>query len=99
MNARILAGMTKAQAQEAERNGNSKRRKAEKKKEKDEVELRRHGGQGLMGAARRTTKEEDERQFRGTRRPRKKPAGTACSGEGESGEEKEMAQQKDQSSV
>ena len=33
-----------------------------------------HGGQGLLSAARQTmaTKEEDERQFRGTLQPRKK---------------------------
>ena len=80
MKERILAGMTKEQAQEAERNENSKRRKAEKKKEKDQVELRKHGGQGLQGAARQTTKEEDERQFRGTLQPRKK--GLTAAGRG-----------------
>lgn len=52
----------------------------EKKKEKDEVELRKHGGQGLQGAARQTTKEEDERQFRGTLQPRKK--GLTAAGRG-----------------
>ena len=31
------------------------------KREKDAVELRRHGGKGLRGAARHTTREEDER--------------------------------------
>ena len=72
MKARILAGMSKGQAQETERKENSKRRNAEKKKEKDEVQLRKHGGQGLRGAARQTTREEDARQFRGTLQPRKR---------------------------
>ena len=69
--ARILAGMTKAKAKETEREENREKRNAEKKREKDAVELRRHGGKGLRGAARHTTREEDERQFRGTLRPRK----------------------------
>ena len=71
MKARIIAGMTKAQAKETERDENRERTNTEKKKEKDEVELRRHGGEGLRGAARLTTREEDERQFRSTLRPRK----------------------------
>ena len=56
----------------AERKESSKMRKAEKKKEKDEVQLRKHGGQGLGGAARQTTREEDARQFRGTLQPHKR---------------------------
>ena len=74
MKERILAGMTKEPAREAERNENSKRRNAEKKKENDEVELRKHRGQRLQGAARqtRTTKEGDVRQFRDTLQPRKR---------------------------
>ena len=96
VNARILAGMAKAQAQEAERNENSKRRKVGKKKEKNEVELRRHGGQGLLSAAQQTTKEEDERQFRGTLQPREK--GLPAAGRGKQ-VKKRKTQQKDQSSV
>ena len=70
--ARILAGMSNEQAQETERHENCKRRNSEKKKEKDEVQLREHGGKGLQGAARQTTREEDARQFRGVLQPRKR---------------------------
>ena len=63
-----LAGMMKAEAQEAERKENTKRRKAETENEKDEVQRRKHGGQGPGGTctAQQTTREEDKRQFKGT---------------------------------
>ena len=83
LKARILAGMKKGQAQEAERKASTKRRKAEKKKEKNEIQLRKHGGQGLGGAARQTTREEDARQFRGTLQPSKR--GLPAAGRGKSG--------------
>ena len=66
---RRLAGMTKAEAQEAERRENAKRRNASTKKEKDEVQRRKHGGQVLGDAAQQTTREEDKRQFKSTLQP------------------------------
>ena len=68
---RVLAGMTQETANETERKGSAKQRKAAAQQDKDRVQYRQHG-QGLDGVVTRTTREEDERQYRQTLQPHKR---------------------------
>ena len=101
MKARVLAGMSKGQAYGTVRKENSKRRNAEKKKEKGDCEvhmqLRKHGGQGLRGAARTDHQGGGRAPVQGHTAAMKE--GPACSGERKAGEEREWAQQKGQGGV
>ena len=76
---RVLAGMTREEAQKTVRKESAKQRKAAVRLDKDRVQHRQHG-QGLDGVAMRTTREENERQYGQALRPHKR--GLPAAGKG-----------------